>query len=81
MTFRRVVRGASASVLHNSNVLTSAGFQQTFAVLRDCAVKLKTDPVDDLMTSVMIGKRIPAGTGLIDPDSIQISSVDDDWSN
>lgn len=79
VTFRRVFKGASASVLHNSNVLTSAGFQQSFAVLRDCAVKLRTDPVNDLMTSVMMGKLIPAGTGLINPDTIEVEAVDDKW--
>ena len=44
--------------------MSAASFQETTKVLTDAAIKGKTDPLIGLKENVIIGKLIPAGTGL-----------------
>jgi DNA-directed RNA polymerase subunit beta' len=45
-------------------VLSAASFQETTRVLTDAAIKGKVDPLVGLKENVIIGKLIPAGTGM-----------------
>ena len=50
--------------LNTESFLSAASFQETSAVLTDAAVKGKVDMLEGIKENVMIGKLIPAGTGI-----------------
>lgn len=56
--------GITKAALDTNSFLSSASFQETTKVLTDAAIKGKTDMLHGLKENVMIGKLIPAGTGL-----------------
>ncbi len=63
-TGKRVLLGITKASLATDSFLSAASFQETTRVLTDAAVKGKTDPLLGLKENVIIGKLIPAGTGM-----------------
>ena len=63
-TYSRVLLGITKAALATSSFLSAASFQETTRVLTDAAIKGKTDHLIGLKENVMIGKLIPAGTGM-----------------
>ena len=61
---RPLIMGITKAALETESFLSAASFQQTTAVLTDAAIKGKVDYLRGLKENVMIGKLIPAGTGL-----------------
>ncbi len=59
-----VLLGITKASLATDSFLSAASFQETTRVLTDAAIKGKTDPLLGLKENVIIGKLIPAGTGL-----------------
>ena len=59
-----IVLGITKAALETESFLSAASFQQTTSVLTDAAIKGKVDTLRGLKENVMIGKLIPAGTGL-----------------
>ncbi len=59
-----IILGITKAALDTESFLSSASFQETTKVLTDAAIKGKTDYLHGLKENVMIGKLIPAGTGL-----------------
>ena len=62
--YKRQLLGITKAALATSSFLSAASFQETTRVLTDAAVKGKTDNLEGLKENVMIGKLIPAGTGM-----------------
>ncbi len=60
----RLLLGITKASLATSSFLSAASFQETTKVLTDAAVKGKTDHLQGLKENVIIGKLIPAGTGM-----------------
>ena len=60
----RVLLGITKASLATESFLSAASFQETTRVLTDAAIKGKIDPLAGLKENVIIGKLIPAGTGL-----------------
>ncbi|MBO6213952.1 MAG: DNA-directed RNA polymerase subunit beta', partial [Lachnospiraceae bacterium] len=60
----RVLLGITKASLATNSFLSAASFQETTKVLTDAAIKGKIDPLVGLKENVIIGKLIPAGTGL-----------------
>ena len=60
----QILLGITKSSLATDSFLSAASFQETTRVLTDAAIKGKTDPLAGLKENVIIGKLIPAGTGL-----------------
>ena len=60
----RVLLGITKTALATDSFLSAASFQETTRVLTDTAIKGKKDPLIGLKENVIIGKLIPAGTGL-----------------
>ena len=56
--------GITKSSLATDSFLSAASFQETTRVLTEAAIKGKVDPLAGLKENVIIGKLIPAGTGL-----------------
>src|SRR5690606_25288270 len=59
-----VLLGITKASLETESFLSAASFQETTRVLTDAAIKGKTDPLLGLKENVIIGKLIPAGTGM-----------------
>ena len=58
------ILGISKAALATSSFLSAASFQETTKVLTEAAIKGKVDPLIGLKENVIIGKLIPAGTGM-----------------
>ncbi|NLZ80489.1 MAG: hypothetical protein GX913_01590, partial [Clostridiales bacterium] len=56
--------GITKASLATESFLSAASFQETTRVLTDAAIKGKIDPLIGLKENIIIGKLIPAGTGL-----------------
>ena len=61
---KRILLGITKASLATESFLSAASFQETTRVLTDAAIKGKEDPLLGLKENVIIGKLIPAGTGL-----------------
>ena len=60
----QVMLGITKASLATDSFLSAASFQETTKVLTDAAIKGKTDPLYGIKENVLIGKLIPAGTGM-----------------
>lgn len=65
-TAKRVLLGITKAALSTDSFLSAASFQETAKVLTEAAIKNKVDPLMGLKENVIIGKLIPAGTGVRD---------------
>jgi DNA-directed RNA polymerase subunit beta' len=81
-TANPVLLGVTKASLATESFLSAASFQETTRVLTDAAIKGKYDPLLGLKENVIIGKLIPAGTGMTRYRNLEIvpegQDVDDD---
>jgi DNA-directed RNA polymerase subunit beta' len=61
---KRILLGITKASLATDSFLSAASFQETTRVLTEAAIKGKSDPLVGLKENVIIGKLIPAGTGM-----------------
>ena len=61
---KQVMLGITKASLATNSFLSAASFQETTKVLTDAAIKGKVDPLVGLKENVILGKLIPAGTGM-----------------
>jgi len=61
---KQVMLGITKASLATNSFLSAASFQETTKVLTEAAIKGKVDPLIGLKENVIIGKLIPAGTGM-----------------
>ncbi len=73
-TGKRVLLGITKASLATESFLSAASFQETTRVLTEAAIKGKTDDLIGLKENVIIGKLIPAGTGMQRYQDIEIST-------
>ncbi len=71
---KQIILGITKASLATNSFLSAASFQETTKVLTDAAIKGKIDPLIGLKENVIIGKLIPAGTGMKRYRNIQIHS-------
>ena len=71
---KQVLLGITKASLATNSFMSAASFQETTKVLTDAAIKGKVDPLIGLKENVIIGKLIPAGTGLKRYRSIKLDS-------
>ena len=76
-TAKPVILGITKASLETESFLSAASFQETTRVLTDAAVKGKVDKLMGLKENVIIGKLIPAGTGMTKYNDIDIKFEDD----
>ncbi len=74
-TGKRALLGITKASLATESFLSAASFQETTRVLTEAAIKGKIDPLVGLKENVIIGKLIPAGTGMSRYKDISISTV------
>ena len=73
---KQVMLGITKASLATSSFLSAASFQETTKVLTEAAIKGKVDPLVGLKENVIIGKHIPAGTGMRKYRDVRISSTE-----
>ena len=71
-----IILGITKASLASTSFMSAASFQETTKVLTDAAINGKIDPLIGLKENVIIGKLIPAGTGMKRYQDIKISSTD-----
>ena len=62
--FERVLLGITKASLQTNSFISAASFQETTRVLTDASIRGKVDNLDGLKENVIVGRLIPAGTGL-----------------
>ena len=73
-TGEEVLLGITKAALATESFLSAASFQETTRVLTDAAIKGKIDPLVGLKENVLIGKLIPAGTGMIKYRNVKLNT-------
>jgi len=71
---QQVMLGITKASLATNSFLSAASFQETTKVLTEAAIKGKVDPLIGLKENVIIGKLIPAGTGMKHYRNIELHS-------
>lgn len=72
-----VLQGITRASLQTKSFISAASFQETTKVLNEAAVSGKVDELEGLKENVIVGHKIPAGTGLRNYDKILVGSKDD----
>ena len=73
ITYKQELLGITKASLATDSFLSAASFQETTRVLTDAAIKGKIDPLVGLKENVIIGKLIPAGTGVPQYHNVDVS--------
>ncbi len=74
-TYTPMLLGITKASLATDSFLSAASFQETTRVLTDAAIKGKIDPLMGLKENVIIGKLVPAGTGMHRYRDVEIEST------
>ena len=69
--------GITKASLATESFLSAASFQETTRVLTDAAIKGKVDPLLGLKENVIIGKLVPAGTGMHRYSDVKIEKIEE----
>ena len=72
-----VLQGITRASLQTKSFISAASFQETTKVLNEAAVAGKVDGLEGLKENVIVGHRIPAGTGMRDYDNIIVGSKEE----
>ncbi|AFL98882.1 MULTISPECIES: DNA-directed RNA polymerase subunit beta' [Desulfitobacterium] len=75
---RPVLLGITKASLATDSFLSAASFQETTRVLTEAAIKGKVDPLLGLKENVIIGKLIPAGTGMSRYRNVKVINLDEE---
>ena len=78
---KQVMLGITKASLATNSFLSAASFQETTKVLTEAAIKGKVDPLIGLKENVIIGKLIPAGTGMKRYRDIRLSTDVDEMDD
>jgi DNA-directed RNA polymerase subunit beta' len=72
-----ILQGITRASLQTDSFISAASFQETTKVLNEAAVKGKVDTLEGLKENVIVGKLIPAGTGLREFKKIVVGSKEE----
>jgi len=73
-TGRQVIQGITRASLQTNSWISAASFQETTKVLTQAAIQAKSDDLKGLKENVIVGHKIPAGTGLRKYEDIIVGS-------
>ncbi|CAA0253047.1 DNA-directed RNA polymerase subunit beta' [Tenacibaculum maritimum] len=76
-TAEQVLQGITRASLQTKSFISAASFQETTKVLNEAAVNGKIDYLEGLKENVIVGKKIPAGTGMRNYDHIIVGPKDE----
>ncbi len=72
-----VLQGITRASLQTKSFISAASFQETTKVLNEAAIRAKVDDLEGLKENVIVGRKIPAGTGLKEYDNVIVAQKDD----
>ena len=72
-----ILQGITRASLQTKSFISAASFQETTKVLNEAAVSGKVDGLEGLKENVIVGHKIPAGTGMRDYDTIIVGSKEE----
>ncbi len=70
-----IIQGITKAAVNTESFLSAASFQETTKVLSNAAIEGKSDRLEGLKENVLIGKRIPAGTGFKSYTNIGVKEI------
>jgi len=76
-TSSQILQGITRASLQTKSYMSAASFQETTKVLNEAAINGKVDYLEGLKENVIVGHKIPAGTGLKEYDNIIVGSMED----
>jgi DNA-directed RNA polymerase subunit beta' len=76
-TARQVLQGITKASLQTNSFISAASFQETTKVLTNAAINAKTDTLNGLKENVIVGHKIPAGTGLREYEDLIVGSKEE----
>ena len=72
-TYEPIIQGITKAAVNTESFISAASFQETTKVLANAAIEGKIDRLEGMKENVIIGKRIPGGTGFRDYRYIDIN--------
>ena len=69
-----VLQGITRASLHTDSWVSAASFQETTKVLNEASIRAKVDNLNGLKENVIVGHKIPAGTGLFHSNNLIVGS-------
>ena len=76
-TYEPVIQGITKAAVNTESFISASSFQETTKVLANAAVEGKTDRLEGLKENVIIGKKIPGGTGFKDYKYLDVTLKSD----
>lgn len=76
-TASQILQGITRAALQTQSFISAASFQETTKVLNEAAINGKIDELEGLKENVIVGHKIPAGTGLRNYDKIIVGSIEE----
>lgn len=76
-TGRQILQGITRASLQTKSFISAASFQETTKVLTNAAIQAKRDYLEGLKENVIVGHKIPAGTGLREYEDLIVGSQED----
>jgi DNA-directed RNA polymerase subunit beta' len=76
-TGRQVLQGITRASLQTNSFISAASFQETTKVLTNASINAKRDYLNGLKENVIVGHKIPAGTGLREYDNLIVGSSEE----
>ena len=76
-TSNQVLQGITRAALQTSSFISAASFQETTKVLNEAAIQAKVDYLENLKENVIVGGKIPGGTGLREYDNLVVGLKSD----
>ncbi len=73
----QVLQGITRAALQTDSFISAASFQETTKVLTLAAINAKTDTLEGMKENVIVGHKLPAGTGLREYDDLVVGSKED----
>ena len=76
-TSKQILQGITRAALQTKSFISAASFQETTKVLNEAAIRGKVDYLEGLKENVIVGNKIPAGTGLREYEDIVVGSMEE----
>ncbi len=76
-TSRQILQGITKASLQTKSFISAASFQETTKILNESAIRYKVDHLEGLKENVIVGHKIPAGTGIRKYDKLIVASKEE----
>ena len=76
-TGKPILQGITRASLQTHSFISAASFQETTKVLTEAAINAKSDDLIGMKENVIVGQKIPAGTGIRSYQHIEVGSMEE----